>query len=80
MSNEPIEYIKHISEECSYMISACRGLSKDAFLNDETLKRAGMRDRLIHHYIGVNYSMVWDVIKNKIPKLNDQIQEVLSKE
>lgn len=36
-----------------------------------------MRDRLIHDYIGVNYSIVWDVFKNKIPKLNSQIQEVL---
>jgi len=39
---------------------------------------AGMRDRLIHDYIGVNYSIVWDVLINKIPELNVQIQEVLS--
>jgi uncharacterized protein with HEPN domain len=24
---------------------------------------AGMRDRLIHDYMGVNYSIVWDVAK-----------------
>ena len=41
---------------------------------------AGMRDRLIHDYIGVNYSIVWDVLINKIPELNAQIQEVLSGE
>jgi len=40
---------------------------------------AGMRDRLIHDYIGVNYSIVWDVIKNKIPELHKQILEVLEK-
>ena len=39
-----------------------------------------MRDRLIHDYIGVNYSIVWDVLINKIPELNAQIQEVLSGE
>jgi uncharacterized protein with HEPN domain len=39
-----------------------------------------MRDRLIHDYIGVNYSIVWDVLVNKIPELNAQIQEVLSAE
>ena len=38
---------------------------------------AGMRDRLIHDYIGVNYSIVWDVFKNKIPQLSTQIQIVL---
>lgn len=41
---------------------------------------AGMRDRLIHDYMGVNYSIVWDVIKNKIPELHEQIIEVIDKE
>jgi uncharacterized protein with HEPN domain len=40
---------------------------------------AGMRDRLIHDYMGVNYSIVWDVVKNKIPALLEQVDEVLSK-
>jgi uncharacterized protein with HEPN domain len=26
---------------------------------------AGMRDRLIHDYMGVNYAIVWDVVKIK---------------
>jgi uncharacterized protein with HEPN domain len=39
---------------------------------------AGMRDRLIHDYIGVNYSIVWDVVKNKIPELHQQITELLA--
>ncbi len=38
---------------------------------------AGMRDRLIHDYMGVNYSIVWDVLKNKIPELHKQILTVL---
>lgn len=103
MSKEPIEYIKHIIDECSYLIAVSNNLSKDEFLDEETLKRAfvrsleiigeatkkipadfkvkwssvqwknmaGMRDRLIHDYIGVNYSIVWDVLKNKIPELNE---------
>ena len=37
----------------------------------------GMRDRLIHHYFGVDYEIVWDVIKNEIPKLKTQLQEIL---
>lgn len=40
---------------------------------------AGMRDRLIHHYFGVDYEIVWDVIKNEIPKINKQIKEILKK-
>lgn len=41
---------------------------------------AGMRDRLIHDYIGVNYAIVWDVLKNKIPDMNKQISEFLNRE
>jgi uncharacterized protein with HEPN domain len=40
---------------------------------------AGMRDRLIHDYMGINYSIVWDVVKNKIPELHKQIMYVIDK-
>ncbi len=39
---------------------------------------AGMRDRLIHHYFGVDYELVWDVVKNEIPKLKIEIEKILS--
>ena len=35
---------------------------------------AGMRDRLIHHYTGVNWSIVWDVIQAKLPELKDRME------
>ncbi len=38
---------------------------------------AGMRDKLIHDYIGIDYAIVWDVIKNKIPELHLQILKIL---
>lgn len=33
----------------------------------------GLRDILIHHYFGVDYKAVWDIVKNKIPTLKQQI-------
>jgi uncharacterized protein with HEPN domain len=39
---------------------------------------AGMRDRLIHDYMGINYAIVWDVIQNKVPDMNKQISKLLS--
>jgi len=39
---------------------------------------AGMRDKLVHDYIGVNYYIVWDVAKNIIPKLAVQIESIIS--
>lgn len=38
---------------------------------------AGMRDRLIHDYFGVDYELVWDVVRHRIPKLRDQMASIL---
>lgn len=37
---------------------------------------AGMRDRLIHDYFGVDYDLVWDVVTNKIPQLKRAIEDI----
>jgi uncharacterized protein with HEPN domain len=38
---------------------------------------AGMRDRLIHAYFGVDYEIVWDVVQTRIPELRQQIASIL---
>ncbi len=38
---------------------------------------AGMRDRLIHFYFGVDYKLVWETIKKRIPKIKPQISQIL---
>ena len=38
---------------------------------------AGMRDRLIHHYFGVNLDVVWSVVKDKLPGLKMQMEGIL---
>jgi uncharacterized protein with HEPN domain len=38
---------------------------------------AGMRDRPIHDYIGVDYEIVSDVVENRIPELRRQIASIL---
>jgi len=41
---------------------------------------AGLRDRLIHGYFGVDYDIVWDVIINKLPALDTDIKQILAQE
>ena len=49
--------------------------------NDISWKQmAGMRDKLIHDYMGVNYLIVWDVAKNIIPVLIPQIESIIDNE
>ena len=43
MPKEPKEYIRHIQEECSYLLSVSDNLLFEDFINDETLKRAVVR-------------------------------------
>lgn len=38
---------------------------------------AGMRDKLIHDYIGVDVETVWLVVKDRIPPIRPLIEQVL---
>ena len=38
---------------------------------------AGMRDKLIHQYFGVNLDLVWETIKTKLPELKNQILQIV---
>lgn len=101
MPLSPLEYVRHILDECEYLLSESKHFSYEQFIENATVKRAfvrsieiigeaskkvssglknqypvvewramaGMRDRLIHNYFGVDYDIVWDVVITKIPIL-----------
>lgn len=41
---------------------------------------AGMRDKLIHDYFGIDYEIVWKTITTKLPQFELDILELIRKE
>ncbi|MBI3602405.1 MAG: DUF86 domain-containing protein [Candidatus Omnitrophica bacterium] len=38
---------------------------------------AGMRDRLIHFYAGVDYRLVWETVQEKLPVVKESIKKLI---
>ena len=38
---------------------------------------SAMRDKLIHHYFGIDMSIVWETSKKDLPRLKKQISKIL---
>jgi len=55
-------------------------LFKEKYPSVKWSEIAGTRDKLIHHYFGVDLNLLWDIIKDELPVLKKQIQEILEKE
>jgi uncharacterized protein with HEPN domain len=36
-----------------------------------------IRNKIIHHYFGVDYDIVWDTVKNNIPELKEWIELII---
>ena len=53
---------------------------KQRYSHLEWRAMAGMRDRLIHGYFGVDYDIVWDAVINKIPALQREVEHILRQE
>ena len=59
------EAVKNISEK-----------TKEKFKEVEWKKIAGTRDKMIHHYFGVDLDIVWEIIKKEIPLLKKQVEKL----
>jgi len=103
-------FLKHILEECNFLMEQSANLTFTSFMEDPILQRAfvrslevigeavknippelrakypkvpwknvaGMRDILIHKYFGIDYNLVWKVIKESIPLLHKEILKILT--
>lgn len=41
---------------------------------------ASVRDRLIHHYFGVNLDIVWEIVATELPTIALQVEKILEQE
>lgn len=104
-----LELVRHIFDECVFVLKYTQNKTEEQVIDDKVLvkalersieiigeaakkvdeefkskypyiewrKMAGTRDHLIHHYFGIDYDILWDIIKNKIPELHQSIMEIL---
>jgi uncharacterized protein with HEPN domain len=53
------------------------GSLKDAHPDISWKPIAGMRDKLIHDYFGINLQLVWDVVDRDLPALKLKVTQLL---
>ena len=76
-------YTRAFSRSFEIIGEAVKNLSSDfrKTHNDiEWKKISGMRDKIIHQYFNVDYELLWDVIKNKLPEIKEKIQAILTQQ
>jgi len=109
MHPSQIEFLRHISDECTYLIHEYNSSSFNDFINDNRLSKAicrsleivgeasnrihpdikskyplvawremgDIRNKIIHHYFGIDYDIVWDTVKTDIPLLKEAIELII---
>ena len=59
---------------------AVKNLDEDfrlSYPHIEWKKMAKTRDKMIYHYFGIDYDIVWEIVTLKIPPLKDYIEEII---
>lgn len=109
MSPSQHEFLRHMIDECSFILEAVKNKTQEDIVSDSTLSRAlvrsleiigeaakrveedfklkyiqvdwremaRMRDKLIHHYFGIDYDIVFNTVKNDIPELHHELKRII---
>jgi uncharacterized protein with HEPN domain len=73
-------YTRAFSRSLEIIGEAVKNLSPDfrkEYSDIEWKKISGMRDKIIHQYFNVDYELLWDIIKNKLPQIQQKIEAIL---
>jgi len=88
--DEPDDLGGRVLEGCNVSASICQEFEiigeATKQLNEEFRKRhskipwsymAKMRDKLIHHYFGIDYQMVWRTVVEDVPELKASVRTIV---
>lgn len=59
---------------------ATKNISQDLKIQNSSIpwkQMAGLRDVLIHDYMGISLKIVWNVVQNELPQLKTAIKEIV---
>jgi len=68
-----IRQLEIIGEATKHLSGTITGTYSDIEWKDV----AGMRDKLIHHYMGVDIEVLWDTAQQDVPILKEYIAEII---
>ena len=69
-----VRKIEIIGEACKHLSKEIKKKYKSVTWKDIS----GMRNKVIHKYFGVDFERVWQTFENDIPKLKQQIIQILN--
>ncbi|MDE3089100.1 MAG: DUF86 domain-containing protein [Chloroflexota bacterium] len=53
---------------------------KEKYPDVDWRRIAGLRDVIAHGYFGLNEHILWDLVQNRVPQLQEQVRHILAKE
>lgn len=51
---------------------------KEKFGNIPFNKIISLRNKIIHNYFGIDYELLWNIIKNRLPELKKEIEKIIN--
>ncbi len=71
------DYFQDILNSINEVEEFAKGMTYEEFPHIPWRKMAGMRDKLIHEYFGVDLGIIWEVTQTDLPSLEPLIAEAL---
>ena len=59
------------------LVALVDNYAQDRYSNIPWRALKGLRNRIVHDYDGVQYKIIWHVIRNEVPELMANLQEIL---